>query len=135
MSYRERQLPGHWPDAGAAGPHWGRVREKSAVPGIVGTLEFRLPLAGPVRLAEDGTGLVWEVFELLDEWRNPPGEWKLFGPVVPTRWFVLRVRGPLSARPREWRQRVVQVTGYSDRPGWWVVQLGEDAPAPPWLSG
>lgn len=92
------------------------------VPGIQATLKFSLIGRNPQQVTRDDTGQSFDVLEILEEWHNPK-RIDLASTEV-SAWYLLRA-GPVW--PGEGEEFVIEVTNYSDRPGWWVTEVQESS--------
>jgi hypothetical protein len=71
--------------------------------------------------------ITWRVTEVLDGWEHPGSPQEMLGQATVTRWWQLKVSGPLPGRPAERGEFVMEVSPFGHRPGWWItVDLSRD---------
>jgi hypothetical protein len=74
----------------------------------------------PQRVQHAGLGLSWLVTEVLDSWEAEDYV-EMRGQPDVTRWWRLKVYGPLPGKPTGTGEFVMEVSAYGDRPGWWIA--------------
>jgi hypothetical protein len=92
--------------------------------GVPGWVTFDHPYRRdlePRRVEHLQFGVTWDVTEILDSWQHhrPPEE--TLGKATLTKWWLLRVTGPLPGRPAESGEFVMEVSFHGDPADWWIT--------------
>jgi hypothetical protein len=61
------------------------------------------------------------VTEILDSWQHPRRPEETLDVADLTKWWLLKVSGPLPGRPAERGEFVMEVSTYGHPPGWWII--------------
>ena len=92
--------------------------------GISAQVRFDHPPSGrglePKRVEHLQLGITWDVTEILDSWQHPRPPEETLGQPTLTKWWLLKVSGPLPGRPAERGEFVMEVSAYGAPPGWWI---------------
>jgi hypothetical protein len=88
----------------------------------------------PKRIQHATLGVEWIVVEVIESWQHPGGQRAVEGQPVLKSWDVVRVFGPLPARPGESGRFLMEIASYGYPRGWWITPLALPSclPFAPW---
>ena len=82
----------------------------------------------PERVEHLQFDITWDVTGILDHWQHPGRAEQWLGKATLTKWWLLKVSGPLPWCPTDHGEFVMQVSRYGDRRLWWITA---DVPSRP----